>query len=137
MKESGEFEMFSEVFTETFNSLTENESVILNTFGNCECISLPKEDFQETETEKEDIKEQFHQFKNDFLDDFNEFKTKFLHEVKSFTDNILNTTHPAGTRHLQDILRVSWNCLVSIRHFQDIYKTSSCRWLVIDISKMS
>ena len=119
--------MFSEVFTETFNSLTENESVILNTFGKCEFISLPKEDFQETETEKEDIKEQFHQFKNDFLDDFNEFKTKFLHEVKSFTDNILNTAHPAGTRHLPDILRLSWNCLVSIRHFQDIYKTSSCR----------
>ena len=23
---------------------------------------------------------------------------------------------PAGTRHLQDILGLSWNCLVSIRH---------------------
>ena len=44
------------------------------------------------ETEKEDITEQFHQFKNDFLDEFNEFKTKFLHEAKSFKDNILDTT---------------------------------------------
>ena len=51
-----------------------------------------KRKFQEIETEKEDIAEQFHQFKNDFLDEFNEFKTKFLHEVKSFKDNILNTT---------------------------------------------
>ena len=53
---------------------------------------LPKKIFQEIETEKEDITEQFHQFKNDFLDKFNEFKTKFLLEVKSFKDNILNTT---------------------------------------------
>ena len=34
--------------------------------------------------------------------------------------------NPAGTRHLQDILGLSLNCLVLIRHFQDIYKTSSC-----------
>ena len=55
-----------------------------------------------------------------------------------------NMFYPAGTRHLQDILglswnslvsithfqdiyKTSWNCLVSITHFQDIYKTSSCR----------
>ena len=44
---------------------------------------------------------------------------------------------PAGTRHLQDILELSWNCLVSIRHFQDIYKPSSCIWLAVDISKIS
>ena len=37
-----------------------------------------------------------------------------------------------GTRRLQDLLGLSWNCLVSIRHFQDIYKTSSCRWLAIE-----
>ena len=74
--------MSSEVFTETLNSLIENESVIVNIFRNRGCISLPKENFQEIETEKEDIAEQLHQFKNDFLDEFNEFKTKFLHEVK-------------------------------------------------------
>ena len=33
----------------------------------------------------------------------------------------------AGTRHFQDILGLSWNFLVSIRQFRDIYKTSSCR----------
>ena len=92
MKESVEFEISSDVFTETLNSLIENESVIVNTFRNRECISLPKENFQEIETEKEDITEQFHQFRNDFLDEFNGFKTKFLHEVKSFKNSILNTT---------------------------------------------
>ena len=92
MKESVEFKVSSEVFTETLNSLIENESVVVNTFRNRECISLPKENFQENETEKEDITEQFHQFKSDFLDEFNEFKTKFLHEVKSFKVDILNTT---------------------------------------------
>ena len=58
--------------------MIENESVIVNAFGNREFKSLPKENFQGIETEKEDIMEQFHQFKNDFLDEFNEFKTKFL-----------------------------------------------------------
>ena len=51
-----------------------------------------KKNFQEIETEKEDITEQFHQFENDFLDEFNEFKTQFRHKVKSFKDNIFNTT---------------------------------------------
>ena len=91
MKEYVEFEISSDVFTETLNTLIENESVIDNTFRNRECISLPKENFQEIETETEDITQQFHQFKNDVLDEFNEFKTKFIHEVKLFKDKILNT----------------------------------------------
>ena len=103
VKESVEFEISSEVFIETLNSLIENESVIVNAFRNRECISLPKENFQEIETEKEDITDQFHQFKNDFLDEFNEFKTKFLHEVRSFKDNILNTT-PKNTGNEEHII---------------------------------
>ena len=103
MKESVEFEIFSDVFTETLNSLIENESVIVGTLTNRECISLPKENFQKIETEKEDITEQFHQFKNDFLDEFNGFKTKFLHEVKSFKDSILNTT-PKKTGNQEHII---------------------------------
>ena len=78
MKESVEFEISSDVFTETLNSLIEIKSVIVSTFRNRECISLPKENFQKIETEKEDITEQFHQFKKKFLDEFNEFKTKFI-----------------------------------------------------------
>ena len=103
MKESVEFEISSDVFTATLNSLIENEPVIINTFSSRECISLPKENFQEIETEKEDIKEQFHQFKNEFLDEFNGFKTKFLHEVKSFKDTILNTT-PKNTGNQEHII---------------------------------
>ena len=81
----------------------QNESGIVNTFRNRECIPLPKENFQEIEIDKEDITEQFHQFKNDFLDEFNEFKTKFLHKVKSFKDNILNTT-PKNTGNQEHII---------------------------------
>ena len=103
MKESVEFEISSDVFTETLNSLIENESVIVSTLTNRECISLPKENFQKIETEKEDITEQFHQFKNDFLDEFNGFKTKFLHEVKSFKDSIFNTT-PKNTGNQEHIV---------------------------------
>ena len=66
-----------------------NESVIVNTFRNCECISLPKENFQKIENEKEDITEQFHQFENDVLHEFNEFKAKFLHEVKPFKGSFI------------------------------------------------
>ena len=92
-----------DVFTETLNSLIENESVIVSIFRNRECISLPKENFQEIETEKEDIMEQFHQFKTDFLDAFNEFKAKFLHEVKWFKESILNTT-PKNTGNQEHII---------------------------------
>ena len=45
VKESVEFKISSEIFTETLNSLIENKSVIVNTFKNCECISLPKRKF--------------------------------------------------------------------------------------------
>ena len=83
--------------------MIENESFIVSIFRNRECISLPKENFQEIETEKEDTMEQFHQFKNDFLDEFNEFKTKFLREVKSFKDSILNTS-PKNTGNKEHII---------------------------------
>ena len=82
MRQSVEFKISSDVFTETLSSLIENELVIDNTLRNGEYISVPKENFHDIEKEKEDITEQFHQFKNDFLDEFNGFKTKFLHEVK-------------------------------------------------------
>ena len=52
VKESVEFKISSEIFTETLNSLIENKSVIVNTFKNCE-----KENFQEIETENEHITE--------------------------------------------------------------------------------
>ena len=103
VKESVEFKISSEVCTERLTSLIENELVIVNTFRNREFILEPKENFQEIETEKEDMGEQFHQFKNDFLDEFSEFKTKFFHEVKSFTDNILNTT-PKNLRNQEHII---------------------------------
>ena len=103
MKESVEFEISSDVFSETLDFLIENESAIVSTFRNRECISLPKENFQEIETEKEDIMEQFHQFKTDFLDAFNEFKAKFLHEVKWFKESILNTT-PKNTGNQEHII---------------------------------
>ena len=102
VKESVEFEISSDVFTEILNSLIENESVIY-LFRNRECISLPKKNFQEIETEKEDITEQFHQFRNDFLDEFNGFKTKYPHEVKSNKDSILNTT-PKNTGNQEHII---------------------------------
>ena len=102
VKESVEFEISSNVFTETLNSLIENESVIVITFKNRECISLPKDNFQEIKTEKEDITEQSHQLKNDFLDEFHELKTKFFHEVKSFKDSTLNTT-PNKTQETRNI----------------------------------
>ena len=45
MEKSVEFEVSSDDFTETLNSLIENESVIVNKFRNRECISLSKENF--------------------------------------------------------------------------------------------
>ena len=104
VKESVEFEISSDVFTEILNSLIENESVIY-LFRNRECISLPKKRYQEIETEKEDITEQFHQFKNDFSDEFHGFKTEFFHEVKSLKDSVLNTT-PKNTGNQEHIIKL-------------------------------
>ena len=42
VKEFVKFEISLKVFTETLNSLIENESVIVSKFRNRECISLPK-----------------------------------------------------------------------------------------------
>ena len=66
VKESVKFEISSDFFTETLNSLIENESVIVNTFRNCECISLPKENFQKIEIEKKDIANNFINLKMTF-----------------------------------------------------------------------
>ena len=97
VKQSVEFEISSDVSTESLDSLIENESVVFSTFRNRECISLPKDFFQEIELDKEDITEQFCQFKNDFLDEFSEFKCQIFHEVKLFKNINLNTT-PKNTR---------------------------------------
>ena len=83
-----------DVFTETLNSLIENESVIVSIFRNRECISLPKENFQEIETEKEDITIKFHQFKNDFLS----FCTKLNHLKIAVL--ILHQKNPQETRNI-------------------------------------
>ena len=99
VNESIEYKISLETFNETLNSLIENETVTLNR----ECISLPKENIQEIDTENEDANEHFHQFKNDFLDEYREFKSKFLHEVKSFKDTIVNAT-PKTTGNQEQII---------------------------------
>ena len=75
------------------HSLIENESAIINTLRNCECISLPKENFQEIESKKEDVTRQIHQFTNDFLDEFNKFETKFTHKKLNHLKVILLILH--------------------------------------------
>ena len=49
VNESIEYKISLETFNETLNSLIENETVTLNR----ECISLPKENIHEIDTEKE------------------------------------------------------------------------------------
>ena len=107
VNESIEYKISSEAFNEILNSLIENESVIINSFQNRECISLPKESIHdiETETETDDINEQFRQFKNDFLDQYEDFKCKFLREVKSYKDTILNAT-PNTTANQDQIITI-------------------------------
>ena len=75
------------------HSLIENESAIINTLRNCECMSLPKENFQEIEYKKEDITDQIHQFTNNFLDEFNKFEAKFIHKKLNHLKVILLILH--------------------------------------------
>ena len=74
------------------HSLIENESVIVNTLQNCECMSLPKENFQEIESKKEDVTDQI-QFTNNFLDEFNKFEAKFIHKKLNHLKVILLILH--------------------------------------------
>ena len=85
VKESVEFEVSSEVFTETLIFLIENKSVVANTFRNRECISLTKKFFQEIQTEKKHITKQFYQIKK-----LNHLKIIFLilHQKTQETRNI-------------------------------------------------
>ena len=95
--------------------MIENESVIVSIFRNVECISLPKVNFQEIETEKKDITEQFHQFKNDFVAEFNEFKSKTFHKVKSFKNSVLNIT-PKNTWNQEHIITLLLDNITFLKH---------------------
>ena len=77
-QESVEFKISSELFSETLNSLIENESVTDNAFRNRECISLPKENFQETETEKQISRNNFISFKMTFHMNLMNLKLNFF-----------------------------------------------------------
>ena len=66
VKESVEFEISLGVFTETLSSLIGKESVIVNTFRNRDCASLPKENFQEIKTERKILWNNFIELKMTF-----------------------------------------------------------------------
>ena len=96
-------------------------SLLIHTFRNPECVSLPRENFQQVETEKEDIREHFYQFNNDFLDEFDEFRTKFFHEIKSFKNNILNTP-PKNTGNQEHITSLLLDNIMALKN-QSIFTT--------------
>ena len=96
-------------------------SLLIHTFRNPECVSLPREIFQEVETEKEDIRERFYQCKNDFLDEFNEFRTNFFHEIKSFKNNILDTP-PKNTGNQEHIITLLLDNIMALKN-QSIFTT--------------
>ena len=90
VKESAEYEISSDVFTETLNSLIENQSLIVNTFRNRKYISLRNENFQENESEKMASYMNFIKLKLIFFYELNHLKIIFLilHQKPQETRNI-------------------------------------------------
>ena len=82
MKESLDYEISIENFSETLNSLIDSKLIIVNTSRNRECLSLPKENENTSENE-ENHNEEFDNFKKNFLEEFNDSKSSFFHEVKT------------------------------------------------------
>ena len=92
VRESLDYEISKDDYHKTLNSLIENNSVVVNTRKNQECLSMPK-DFltsgNKNENEENHINEDFNNFKENFLEEFNDFKRSFFNEVKIFKEDIL------------------------------------------------
>ena len=88
VKESLDYEISIENFSETLNSLIDSKLIIVNTSRNRECLSLPKENENTSENE-ENHNEVFNNFKNNFLEEFNDSKRSFFNEIKTLKEDIL------------------------------------------------
>ena len=116
VKQSLDYEISIDNFSETLNLLIDSKSIIVNTSRNRECLSLPKENENTSENE-ENHNEEFDNFKKNFLEEFNDSKRYFFHEVKTLKEDILKLQKatPENPDNQQQIITLLHNGIRFLR----------------------
>ena len=89
-----------ESFDNFFEFLIENQKVKTSCYANKTCLSISKEDQIKNihTTDKDNLKEDFNNFKNLMINEFESMKYSFFKEVNSFKNQLLETSEIDPTR---------------------------------------
>ena len=86
-----------EFFDKELEVLIKDQNVKSNFYANRTCLSIPKK-FQVSMTEKDDLKNDFDNFKNKMINEFDNLKSSFFHEVRPFKNQLLEE-HQSNSFH--------------------------------------
>ena len=100
MLESLESDIDKESFNEILEFLIKNQKLRTSCYANKTCLSIPKEDQIKNihTTDKDNLKEDFNNFKNLMINEFESMKYSFFKEVNSFKKQLLETSEIDPTR---------------------------------------
>ena len=92
--ESLESDIDKESFDKILGFLIKNQKVKTSCYANKTCLSIPKEDQIKNihTTDKDNLKEDFNNFKNLMINEFESMKYSFFKEVNSFKKQLLETS---------------------------------------------
>ena len=98
--ESLESDIDKESFDKILGFLIKNQKVKTSCYANKTCLSIPKEDQIKNihTTDKDNLKEDFNNFKNLMINEFESMKYSFFKEVNSFKKQLLETSEIDPTR---------------------------------------
>ena len=98
--ESLESDIDKESFDKILGFLIKNQKVKTSCYANKTCLSIPKEDQIKNihTTDKDNLKEDFNNFKNLMINEFESMKYSFFKEVNSFKSQLLETSEIDPTR---------------------------------------
>ena len=86
-------------FDKELEVLIKDQKVKSSFYANRTCLSIPKE-LQVSTTEKDDLKNDFDNFKNKMINEFDNLKSSFFQEVRSFKNQLLEE-HQSNSFHLR------------------------------------
>ena len=98
--ESLDSDIDKESFDKILEFLIKNQKVKTSCYANKTCLSIPKEDQIKNihTTDKDNLKEDFNNFKNLMINEFESMKYSFFKEVNSFKKQLLETSEIDPTR---------------------------------------
>ena len=95
-----ESDIDKESFGKILEFLIKNQKVKTRYYANKTCLSIPEEDHIKNmhTTDKDNLKEEFNNFKNLMINEFESMKYSFFKEVNSFKKQLLETSEIDPTR---------------------------------------